>query len=83
MLEDNPDISLFVEAGPAFYCPSIITRAMGDEIERVTGVPAVCIAYDGRHGSAQERRHHTLPRPPEVNLRGARASFNRKPAPRA
>jgi len=47
LLEVHPDISLFVETNPAFCCPSIVTEAMSDDIERVTGVPVVSITYDG------------------------------------
>ncbi|MDA8410957.1 MAG: hypothetical protein M0001_11240, partial [Treponema sp.] len=47
VLSDHPELSLFVQASPAFCCPSIITEAMSKEIERVTGVPVVSITYDG------------------------------------
>lgn len=46
----NPDLSLFVQASPAFCCPSIVTEAMKQEIERVTGIPVVSITYDGTGG---------------------------------
>jgi hypothetical protein len=42
-----PDVSLFVQTSPAFCCPSLITEAMAEEIERKTGVPIVSITYDG------------------------------------
>ncbi|MBU1172817.1 MAG: CoA activase [Proteobacteria bacterium] len=45
-----PDISLFVQASPAFCCPSIVTEAMKQEIERITQVPVVSITYDGTGG---------------------------------
>lgn len=45
-----PDLSLFVQASPAFCCPSIVTEAMKQEIERVTGIPVVSITYDGTGG---------------------------------
>jgi predicted CoA-substrate-specific enzyme activase len=41
------DLSLFVQASPAFCCPSLVTEAMALDIERVTGVPVVAITYDG------------------------------------
>ncbi|NIM15490.1 MAG: CoA activase, partial [Candidatus Aminicenantes bacterium] len=41
LLKEHPDISLFVQTNPTFCCPSLITEAMGREIERVTGVPIV------------------------------------------
>jgi predicted CoA-substrate-specific enzyme activase len=47
LLEKHPDMSLFVQANPAFCCPSLVTEAMGGEIERVTGVPVVSVTYDG------------------------------------
>ncbi len=44
---NDPDISLFVQASPAFCCPSLITEAMSEKIEQVTGIPVVSIEYDG------------------------------------
>ena len=46
-MENYPDISLFVQANPAFCCPSLVTEAMSGEITRITGVPVVTITYDG------------------------------------
>jgi predicted CoA-substrate-specific enzyme activase len=46
-MENYPDISLFVQANPAFCCPSLVTEAMTSEITRITGVPVVTITYDG------------------------------------
>ena len=43
----NPDLALFVQASPAFCCPSLVTEAMARDIERVTGVPVVSVTYDG------------------------------------
>ncbi len=43
----HPDIALFVQASPAFCCPSLVTEAMARKIEAVTGVPVVPITYDG------------------------------------
>jgi hypothetical protein len=43
----HPDIALFVQASPAFCCPSLVTEAMARRIEDVTGVPVVPITYDG------------------------------------
>jgi predicted CoA-substrate-specific enzyme activase len=50
-----PDIALFVQASPAFCCPSLVTEAMGAHIERVTGVPVVSLSYDGT-GTPQNDR---------------------------
>ena len=47
ILDEHPDLSLFVQTNPAFCCPSIVTESMAREIERVTGVPIVTITYDG------------------------------------
>lgn len=46
-IENYPDISLFVQANPAFCCPSLVTEAMTSEITKITGVPVVTITYDG------------------------------------
>ncbi len=42
-----PDVSLFVQTSPAFCCPSLVTEAMAEKIERRTGVPILSITYDG------------------------------------
>jgi predicted CoA-substrate-specific enzyme activase len=47
LLRHYPDISLFVQASPAFCCPSLVTEAMIRDIERITGVPVVPVVYDG------------------------------------
>jgi len=52
---EHPDIALFVQASPAFCCPSLVTEAMGAHIERVTGVPVVSLTYDGT-GTPQNDR---------------------------
>ncbi len=43
----HPELGLFVQASPAFCCPSMVTEAMARDIERLTGVPVVSITYDG------------------------------------
>ena len=45
-----PDLALFVQASPAFCCPSLVTEAMGEKIEQAFGVPVVSITYDGAGG---------------------------------
>ena len=45
-----PDVALFVQASPAFCCPSLVTEAMKKEIETITSVPVVSIVYDGTGG---------------------------------
>ncbi|KPK86895.1 MAG: hypothetical protein AMS27_04080 [Bacteroides sp. SM23_62_1] len=47
ILENYPDVSLFVQTNPAFCCPSLVTEAMKNEIRRITGVPIITITYDG------------------------------------
>jgi hypothetical protein len=49
-----PDIVLFVQASPALCCASLITQAMREDIERLTGVPVVSVTYDGTGGSKNE-----------------------------
>jgi len=47
ILENYPDIRLFVQTNPAFCCPSLVTEAMTQEIRRITGIPVVTLTYDG------------------------------------
>ncbi len=47
ILENHPDVALFVQANPAFCCPSLVTEAMTSEIKRITGVQVVTLTYDG------------------------------------
>jgi len=47
ILENYPDISLFVQTNPSFCCPSLVTEAMTNEIRNLTGVPVVTLTYDG------------------------------------
>jgi predicted CoA-substrate-specific enzyme activase len=47
LLDNYSDISLFIQTNPAFCCPSLITEAMKNQIQRITGVPVVTITYDG------------------------------------
>jgi predicted CoA-substrate-specific enzyme activase len=54
LLENHPDISLFVQTSPAFCCPSLVTEAMADRIQKKTGVPIVSITYDGTGGNKNE-----------------------------
>lgn len=46
----NDDLALFVQASPAFCCPSLVTEAMARDIERTTEIPVVPITYDGTGG---------------------------------
>lgn len=47
LLRAHPDLSLFVQASPAFCCPSLVTEAMSATIQELTGIPVVTITYDG------------------------------------
>jgi predicted CoA-substrate-specific enzyme activase len=49
-----PDVSLFVQASPAFCCPALVTEAMAKEIERKTDIPVVSITYDGTGGNKND-----------------------------
>ena len=54
ILEYHPELSLFVQANPAFCCPALITEAMTKQITSVTGVPVVTVTYDGTTESKNE-----------------------------
>ncbi len=47
LIKRYPDLSLFIQANPAFCCAGIITDAMISQIEEVTNIPIVSINYDG------------------------------------
>ncbi len=51
LMEQHPDISLFVQTNPSYCCPSLVTEAMTERFEELTGVPIVTIEYDGTSGS--------------------------------
>jgi len=46
-IKEFSDLRLFVQTNPAFCCPSLVTEAMAQRIEEITGVPVVTITYDG------------------------------------
>jgi predicted CoA-substrate-specific enzyme activase len=54
IIENYPDISLFVQTNPAFCCPALVTEAMAREIKRITGIPVVTLTYDGTSGNKNE-----------------------------
>ncbi|BCS95211.1 2-hydroxyglutaryl-CoA dehydratase activator [Desulfoluna limicola] len=71
-----PDVGLFVQTSPAFCCASLITEAMTEKIEGVTGVPVVCVTYDGTGGNKNRQiiPYLKYPRKAEgVDLRKASA----------
>ncbi|MCK5809099.1 CoA activase [bacterium] len=47
LVENHPDIKLFVQVNPAFCCAGQITEGLESTITKVTGVPVVSISYDG------------------------------------
>lgn len=47
VMENYPDVSLFVQTNPSFCCPALVTEAMTEKIRGLTGVPVVTITYDG------------------------------------
>jgi predicted nucleotide-binding protein (sugar kinase/HSP70/actin superfamily) len=49
LLENNPDIALFVQTNPAYCCPSLITESMTHKIMAITGIPIVTLTYDGTY----------------------------------
>ncbi|MCX6284152.1 MAG: acyl-CoA dehydratase activase [Bacteroidetes bacterium] len=54
ILENYPEISLFVQTNPAFCCPAMVTEAMAREIRRITGIPVVTLTYDGTSGNKND-----------------------------
>jgi predicted CoA-substrate-specific enzyme activase len=67
ILEQYPDVSLFVQTNPAFCCPSLITEAMSRDIERLTGVPVVTLTYDGTGTPVNDRLVPYLKYPKRFN----------------
>ena len=47
IIENNPEVALFLQTNPAFCCPSLVTEAMNRQIKEHTGIPIVTITYDG------------------------------------
>lgn len=47
IVENYPDVALFVQTNPSFCCPALVTEAMTRRIRQLTGVPIVTITYDG------------------------------------
>jgi hypothetical protein len=76
-----PDVSLFVQASPAFCCPALITEAMAREIEQNTGTPVVSITYDGTGGNKNEVILPYL-KYPRAGLRQKHRNFYGKPRPK-
>jgi predicted nucleotide-binding protein (sugar kinase/HSP70/actin superfamily) len=47
IMENYPEVSLFVQTNPSFCCPALVTEAMTRRIREQTGVPIVTLTYDG------------------------------------
>jgi len=47
IMNNYPEVSLFVQTNPSFCCPALVTEAMTRKIRKLTGVPIVTITYDG------------------------------------
>jgi len=47
IVENYPDVALFVQTNPSFCCPALVTEAMTRRIRELTGVPIVTLTYDG------------------------------------
>ncbi|RKX73509.1 MAG: hypothetical protein DRP49_07370, partial [Spirochaetes bacterium] len=50
----HDDLTLFVQTSPSFCCAGLITEAMRNKIEEITGVPVVSITYDGTGGDKND-----------------------------
>ena len=55
LVRHHPDISLFVQANPAFCCAGLVTEAMVPRIEEYTGIPIVSLNYDGTGKNINEK----------------------------
>lgn len=47
IIENYPEVALFVQTNPSFCCAALVTEAMTRKIKTLTGVPIVTITYDG------------------------------------
>lgn len=54
LINNHPDLDLFIQTNPSYCCPSLVTEAMTSKIEEITGVPVVTIEYDGTSGIKNE-----------------------------
>lgn len=54
LIHQYPDIALFIHANPSYCCPSLVTGALTERIEEITGIPVVTIEYDGTAGFKNE-----------------------------
>ncbi|MDZ7372941.1 MAG: acyl-CoA dehydratase activase [candidate division KSB1 bacterium] len=54
LLEQFPDIRLFVHVNPVFCCPGLVSEAIFRKVEEDIGVPIVSIVYDGTRGDQNQ-----------------------------
>jgi len=50
IMENYPEVSLFIQTNPSYCCPALVTEAMTRQIRKITGVPVVTVTYDGTSG---------------------------------
>ncbi len=55
LIKKHPEISLFVQASPAFCCAGLVTEAMALQIEDSTGIPVISITYDGTENNQNNK----------------------------
>jgi predicted nucleotide-binding protein (sugar kinase/HSP70/actin superfamily) len=68
LLDQHPNISLFVQVSPAFCCAGLITEAMNSKIESITGVPIVSIIYDGTEKNQNDKLIPYIKLRPQKNI---------------
>jgi predicted CoA-substrate-specific enzyme activase len=54
LLEQYPDIRLFVHVNPVFCCPALVSEAIFKKVEADIGIPIVSITYDGTRGDQNQ-----------------------------
>jgi predicted nucleotide-binding protein (sugar kinase/HSP70/actin superfamily) len=54
IMENYPEVSLFIQTNPSYCCPALVTEAMTRRIREITGVPVVTITYDGTSSRMNE-----------------------------
>ncbi len=54
LMENYPDIAVFVQTSPSYCCPSLVSEAMTSKMEKITGIPIVSIEYDGTSSTKNE-----------------------------
>lgn len=65
-----PDLSLLVQTNPVYCCAGLVTEAMKNRIEEVTGIPMVTISYDGTEGIKNDVLLPYLKYANKINING-------------